>query len=386
VIELRGVTWDHPRGVEGLRAAVDAYRVGRPDVSVTWGTRTLQAFADQPVDDLAATYDLIVLDHPSIGEAVARGAIAPFEDLVDRAVLDDQAASSVGRSAESYVWDGRRWALAIDAAAQVAAYRPDLLDDAGLDIPRTWAEVDDVARRLRDAGRWMALPATPVDAICAFLALAASGDDPGDDTIVDRDAGRDALGRFREVIALAHPESLGWNPPAALDRMASTDDVAYVPMAFGYVTYARHPRSPLRFAPAPAGDDGVPRGALGGAGLAVSARSSASGEAAAFAAFAASVDVQRTVYVDGGGQPAHRVAWTDPVVNGACGGFFADTLPGVDAAYLRPRHRGFLRFQAVAGDAVHAWLRGGADDAGRVMDAIGSAYAASLTTRVREGA
>jgi multiple sugar transport system substrate-binding protein len=114
-------------------------------------------------------------------------------------------------------------------------------------------------------------------------------------------------------------------------------------------------------APPPAGDDGVPRGTLGGAGLAVSARSRAVGEAVGYAAFVARPDIQRTIYFRAGGQPGHRSAWNDPAVNAAAGGFFRDTLAAVDAALLRPRHDGFLAFQEAAGDLVHRHLRHGGD-------------------------
>ena len=63
--------------------------------------------------------------------------------------------------------------------------------------------------------------------------------------------------------------SLAWNPPALLEHMATSDDVAYCPLAFGYASYARpgfRPRQ-LRFAPAPMDAGGVPRGMLGGAGI-----------------------------------------------------------------------------------------------------------------------
>src|SRR4051794_21835548 len=120
MVELRGVTWDHVRGYGGVRAAAEAYRLERPDVRVTWETRSLQAFADQPVEQLER-YDLIVLDHPSIGEAVARGALAPFEDV---AADVDGGATSVGRSSESYVWDGRRGGLPVDAAGPGAPEPP----------------------------------------------------------------------------------------------------------------------------------------------------------------------------------------------------------------------------------------------------------------------
>src|ERR687888_993895 len=125
---LRGITWDHERGMGGLRAAATAYAQRRPDVRVEWTVRSLQAFADQPLDELARRFDLLYVDHPSIGAAVARGCLVPLDDHLDAAFLDDQIEASVGRSAESYEWQGHRWALATDAAAQVSAFRPDLLE------------------------------------------------------------------------------------------------------------------------------------------------------------------------------------------------------------------------------------------------------------------
>jgi multiple sugar transport system substrate-binding protein len=366
VIELRGVTWHHVRGWGGLRAAAAVFEAEHPDVRITWEARSLQRFADQPVEELER-YDLIVLDHPSIGEAVERGAIVPLEDLLDDGFLVDQRKNSVGSSAASYVWRGRTYGLAIDVAAQVASYRPDLLERAGVDVPRTWAEVITAAEPLRRIGASIAMPAIPVDAICAFLATCvAVGEEPfTGEGVVGPEAGRRALKLLGAVIDVAHPESLGWNPPTMLDHMTRADDVAYCPLAFGYVTYAvaSGDRRPLRFTGGPAGDDWRPRGTLGGAGLAISAATPHRDAAAAYARAVASPDVQRGVYVDGGGQPGHRTAWTDPDVNARTGGFFADTLDAIEAAFVRPRGPGFLSFQDAAGDAVHAWLRERGDPA-----------------------
>lgn len=381
MIELRGTTWDHPRGWGGARATADAFARERPDVRVTWDVRTLQAFADEPVWELAARYDLIVLDHPAIGAAVARGALLPLHEHLDATFLEDQERSSVGRSAESYVWDGQRLALAIDAAAQVAAYRPDLLEHAGVEVPTTW---DDVRVAVDRLGAAVAMPAIPVDAICAFLGTCrALGDAPcaSPDAVVARDVGREALGLLRDVVARGHPMSVASNPPATLDRMANTDDLAYVPLAFGYANFGRDgfARHRLRFTASPAGGAGVPSGTLGGAGLAVSSSTAQREAASAYAAFVASGPVQRTVYIDGGGQPGHRSAWIDRSLNEATEGFFADTLDALDAAYLRPRYDGYLGFQDEAGDLVHGFLRTGGD-VDRVLDALDASYRASLVS------
>jgi multiple sugar transport system substrate-binding protein len=374
---LRGVSWDHVRGLGGLEATAAAWAAARPGVRVRWSPRSLQAFADQPVDELARRFDLIYLDHPAVGEAVARACLVPLDEHLDPAVLADQEEASVGASAASYTWDGHRWALATDAAAQVAAYRPDLLAEAGLAVPRSWPEALDAAAGLRRAGRWAALPAIPVDAICAFLAVcAALGEAPfrAPGRVVSRPTGRAALALLAAFVERCHPASLDWNPPTMLEHMSAGDEVAYCPLAFGYANYARPGfRDHLVLAaPPPAGDDGVPRGTLGGAGLAVSAHSPAVAEAVGYAAFVADPETQRTLYFQAGGQPGHRSAWTDPAVNDAANGFFRATLEALDAALLRPRHDGFLAFQEAAGELVHAHLRRGGDP-DRVLEAMDAA-------------
>ncbi|HJT99653.1 MAG TPA: carbohydrate ABC transporter substrate-binding protein, partial [Actinomycetes bacterium] len=250
----------------------------------------------------------------------------------------------------------------------------------GLAVPRTWPEALAAADSLRRAGLWAALPAIPVDAVCAFLAVcAAFGETPFvAGQVVTRRTGRSALALLAAFVDRCHPDSLAWNPPALLEHMAAADDVAWCPLAFGYVNYARpgFRDHPVLAAAPPAGGDGVPRGTLGGAGLAVSAHSAAVAEAAAYAAYVADPEVQRTVYVQGGGQPGHRSAWTDEAVNAASNGFFRDTLGTLDAALLRPRHDGFLGFQAAAGDLVHGWLRDGGDP-DRVLADLDAAWRAS---------
>ena len=46
-ITLRGITWNHPRGLDPLLAANDVYRDVAPDVRVEWTTRSLSGFGHQ---------------------------------------------------------------------------------------------------------------------------------------------------------------------------------------------------------------------------------------------------------------------------------------------------------------------------------------------------
>jgi multiple sugar transport system substrate-binding protein len=388
MIHLRGVTWDHVRGLGGVRATADAFAASH-DVRIEWAARSLKAFADEPVDRLAERFDLMVLDHPAIGYVVARGCLVPLDEHLDPAFIDDQRSSTVGKSFESYEWEGRVWALPIDAAGQVASYRPDLLDRIGSDVPRTWDDVLDLAKRARSLDAWVAFPSIPVDALLALLAVSRGiGEEPceRDDMVVSREVGVRALETLRRVVAVSHPDSTSWNPPSMLERMSSTDEIAYSPLAFGYSNYARPGFRPklVRFAPGPSGDDGVPRGTLGGAGLGVSARSHDVHAAIDYASFTADAETQRTVYFEGGGQPGHRAAWTHPAVNASSSGFFADTLPALDAAWLRPRYDGVLEFQERGGELINSWLREGGD-AGAVLNALDAWYAESVPARERRG-
>jgi len=386
VTELQGMTWDHPRGVAPMRATAALYERARPDVHITWTVRSLQAFGDQSIEQLAAMYDLLVIDHPFVGAAARSGCLVPLETHLPEAFLTAQAHESVGASYASYTYDGHQWALPIDAAAQVAAYRPDVLDARDLAVPHTWTHVFDLMHVV--GGHHIALPLSPVNAICSFLSLCAnqgippgiSGSDPG--LLAPRPIEWIALDVLRRFVAEGHPESLHLDPPGMLERMAHSDDIVYSPLVFGYSNYARPGYAPhlCRFANIPAiGDNAAPHGAiLGGTGLAVSAACQALPAACAYVQWVADEGRQRTVYVESGGQPGNRRAWTDPVVNGATSRFFLDTLDTLDHAYLRPRHDGFIPFQDQAGLVIHDYLRVGGD-AQETLDILDALYRDSTT-------
>lgn len=348
---LRGLCWDHPRCVRPMAAATEAYRRVRPDVRLEWSARPLAQFNDQPVDQIAAEYDLIFVDHPTVGSVAGAKSLVPLDTVLDADVLAGIAARSVGGSHDSYRWDGHLWALGVDAACQVAAYRADRLPG---EVPTTWDEVFALARAVPGS---VALPLYPSDAICTLFSLSAgaalaAGEEP---VWLNRD-GADLL---VELAGLVDPSCYGTNPPTLLDAMAggpAGGGIAYVPMIFGYANLSR---PPLRFADVP-GVDGRPRGAvLGGAGLAVSPASEHVAEAAAFAAWCLRTDTQREVLLPVGGQPADRAVWDDPTADALTNGFLSGTRATMDAAFVRPREPGWPEFQRDAGRLLVDLLRTG---------------------------
>lgn len=131
MIELRGITWNHTRGYLPMVATAQRFSELNPGVEIRWEKRSLQQFADWPIQKLAEVYDLLVIDHPFSGYAAAHDVLLPLDALAPASFLEDQAAQSVGLSHASYSFGGHHWALAIDAATPVCGYRPDLLERAG---------------------------------------------------------------------------------------------------------------------------------------------------------------------------------------------------------------------------------------------------------------
>jgi multiple sugar transport system substrate-binding protein len=352
-ISLRGITWDHPRGFQPLAASVEPY-AAISGARVTWEKRSLKDFGDAPIDTLAESYDLLIIDHPHVGMAAESGCLLALDDWIDAETLATLAAQSAGPSHASYTWEGHQWALAIDAAMQASATRPDLLDAP---LPQSWDEVLALGARLAGTAHRAAMPLVPTDCICSFLTLCASmGDPPGrGGRLVGEDVGRAALRWLAEFARVAHPDSLKWNPIRLLDRMSQTDEVAYCPLSFCYTNYARAGYAPhlVRFADIP----GVRGSLLGGAGFAVSARCQQPDAACAYGLWLCSAETQRGFYVENGGQPGNGVAWTDDHANAVTSGFFRDTWRTLQNAYVRPRHQGFVTFQAAAGHAIHGFLR-----------------------------
>jgi multiple sugar transport system substrate-binding protein len=358
-VTLRGITWNHSRGFTPLVATAQRFAELNPGIEIVWEKRSLQAFADQPLDALAASYDLLVVDHPWIGFGARTRVILPLDELLPADFLQDQRANAVGASFESYCWNGRQWALAIDAATPVASYRPDLVEQHNLRLPRTWEELLELAR----AG-WVVLPGIAIDSLMNFFMLCSTlGEDPcqGRERLVAPEIGARALQLLRELTRLADSSIFAWNPIQVYHAMSEGDRFAYCPFAYGYSNYSRrgYARQRLLF------DDLVTlqgrrlRSTLGGTGLAISAHCSHPSLAARYAQYVASGEIQRTLYVDAGGQPGHRSAWLDEQANAIAADFFRRTLPALDRAWLRPRYDGYLHFQDHAGAVVRDYLIGG---------------------------
>lgn len=334
-LHLHGMTWDHPRGYLGLEAATRAY-TAETGVEISWARRNLQAFADEPIEGLAETYDFIVLDHPHVG------LVADAQSLLPLPTPDDAHEASLGGSLESYIWRDQLWAYPIDAACQVAVKRADLCNR---ELPH-WE-----AAFAGDYDVPMVTSLLPVDAFDMMMTLLAGRGEARLALTCDRfcsDAnGVLALEVLKALYRAGPAEAVSWNPIKALEAMSTTDDFAYSPCLFGYVNYARpgFRDHVLTYCDLPSFDGStLKRGILGGAGIGVSAQTKHPEAAIAFAQWVTSEPVQSGVYLANEGQPAHLQSWLRMGKDPAYAGFLQGALPTMQAAWTRPRDIWFLGF------------------------------------------
>jgi multiple sugar transport system substrate-binding protein len=371
---LSAIGWDHPRCIGPMLACSRAWQE-ETEAEIRWDWRSLTAFGDQPLEEVAADYDLLVIDHPFCGTAAATHCLSPLDDLLPAERLAELAADSIGPSHASYTFSGHQWGLATDAACQVTAVRDDLLDDAPTD---TWDGVLELARSRPGA---VALPLSPPHAISSWLTLVANAGAPLAEgpSLTDAAVGARAIELLAELASLGPAQALTWEPPDALGRLTASDEIACIPLTYGYVTYARAdqvPR-PCRFTDIPSAGNGPVGSVLGGAGLAVSAGSARKAEAAAFAAWASGADAQRRLVAPAGGQPGSRTAWLDPAVDADAGGFYRGTLATIETTWVRPREVWWPTFQLEGGRLLTAALGAGAS-AARAFAELDTLYSACI--------
>jgi len=359
---LKGLGWDHPRCMAPLLASATSV-AEQIDVRIEWTTRSLKDFGDGDLADSTRHFDLLVFDHPYVGAAAAGDWLVDFAAWLPPSAVEGLEADALGPCLRSYRVGEQLLGLPIDAAAQVASYRADLLARLDTPCPRDRAGLIELAARARRAGLWVGIPLVPIDVICTFLTLAAALGTPLESDapeFLSAPSIRLVLDQMRELASLAHPASLKWNPIMTYEHMIANDDLVYVPLGFGYSNYSRPGgRRRISFSDIPAfGPRGCAGAILGGAGIGVSRSRPNTALAVEYARALATPDYQRGEYTSSGGQPASASAWRDEHCDAVTNGFFSSTRATLEQAYLRPTFDGFIPFFKAAGERLHSYLTG----------------------------
>lgn len=132
--------------LETIQAVADQFMKDNPEVKInietfSWGdfyTKWTTGLASGNVPDMSTALPGHVV------EMMDSGAIIPVNDVIDNIGRDKFSESALAEG-ES---DGSNYSLPLYSHAQVMWYRKDLLEAAGLDVPKTWAEFANAAKVL----------------------------------------------------------------------------------------------------------------------------------------------------------------------------------------------------------------------------------------------
>lgn len=376
-IILKGITWGHTRGITPLLAFSQRFSELNPGIEIQWTKRSLQEFADFPLEKLSPQYDLLIIDHPWVGCAAATKGVLALEQYISKEYLKDQLENSVGGSHQSYEYNQHQWALAIDAATPAASYRADLFEKNNVSLPQTW---DDLISLAKDGK--VAVPAIPIDLLMNFYMFCiAKGETPfsNNEVVIGSEKGKAALHMMQELYSRVDKKMFELNPIGVAELMTKSDNYWYCPFAYCYSNYSRagYAEKILKYADMVHFNNVRFRSTIGGTGLAISAFSEHKDIALEFATSIVSSKCQSTFYVENGGQPGHKAAWTSQKNNLLCNDFFEILLPVMENGFIRPRYNGYLYFQDHAGDHIHQYLMHGGKEKD-VLNEINYLYKKSL--------
>jgi len=378
-LKLRGITWNHSRALPPLVVASQRYEELHPQIRIQWEKRTLDEFGHANLADLAQRYDLLIVDHPMLGEVHRDGILLDLKPHLQPESLTSMRGDALGPSFESYHYKDSLYALPIDAAAPAASYRPDLLERIGKQPPATWDELIELAR----AGA-VCMPAFPADLFLNFLGMCASryGMIASRDQLLDRIVAARCIEELRELASYMPETIYSMNPIDIYEAMSSRDEFTYCPFAYTYSNYSRpgFAAHTLLFANPVSLREGIPlRTILGGTGIAISVQCKHADIATEFSAFVTGPACQTHLYGICGGQPASKTAWYDPLLNSISNNFFERTRSSIETAIVRPRYAGYIALQAAAGKTIAAHFHGELS-MGQAVDQIEDLYRCSLST------
>jgi len=375
MIELKGMTWDHSRGYDPMIATSKIFaEKHNNEISIHWDKRSLQAFADRPIEQMVEEYDLMVIDYPHVGEVSAKGLLQMFDVDGYQHKLNLLDKQSVGLSHQSYNIDGHQWALAIDAATQVCCFRQDLISS----LPNSWNDLIDLAKENR-----VIWPLKPVHAISSFYSIynnIAEEFNPNDRNYIQKELGVQTLLMMKQISKYLLDECFTMDPIKTAETLSETEDFFYSPYTYGFSNYSRkaYRKNIISYGNVIDLSNKGPSGThLGGTGIAISKKSKHKDLALEYSFWIAGSDCQQTTFYTSGGQPGNSDAWENYNINLETNNFFKNTRSTLDKAWVRPRHNGYMKFQDESGNIINEYLQSNMSEA-KVIDKLTSKYAESF--------
>lgn len=90
--------------------------------------------------------DVATIEYPQLPQFVSNGQLQPLDGLIDKGSTVDKLSDQTKGLVQ---FGDQTFALPYDAAPMIMWYRKDMLDKAGVGIPKTWDEFEEAGRKLK---------------------------------------------------------------------------------------------------------------------------------------------------------------------------------------------------------------------------------------------
>ncbi|MCS7061411.1 MAG: extracellular solute-binding protein [Anaerolineae bacterium] len=319
-----------------------------------------------------ANYDLITVDIVWSGEYGQNKWTVDLTPLIERdkaqLALDDilPVMWTLGK------WGDGQWAYPLAGYANILNYRTDLFAEAGVSVPKTLTELQEVAAKLTQPEKnvWgIGLlgakgPAVAQDFMAYVQQYGSSLLDKDGKPAIDTEANLKALEGFKALFNAAPPDATGWWWGDRNDAFSS----GKIAMMLNWSTAIKNHKNPdlnpfadkIETAFSPLGAEAGKYG-FGGWGIGINADSKNKEAAWMFIKWITSPEVQKE-WVDNNGSPIRRSTLTDPELVKKYPWFpiLLESFEKGDGDY-RPREPWYSKMEDVIGSEVNAYLVGQID-------------------------
>lgn len=314
-----------------------------------------------------ANYDLITVDIVWSGEYGQNKWTVDLKPLMERdaAQLNMDDILPVMWTLGS--WGEGQWAYPLAGYANILNYRKDLLDAAGVGVPKTLPELQDAATKLTNPdGSVYGIgllgakgPAVAQDFMAYLQQFGSSLLDAEGKPAIDTEANLRALEGFKELFKAAPPDAPNWWWGERNDAFSA----GTIAMMLNWSTAIKNHKNPElnKFAEtiettySPLGNEAGKYG-FGGWGIGINADSKSQDAAWMFIKWLSCADTQKA-WIDNNGSPIRRSTLEDPEMVAKYPWFpvLLESFAQGDGEY-RPREPWYSKMEDVIGTQVNAYL------------------------------
>jgi multiple sugar transport system substrate-binding protein len=343
--------------------------------------RTVLSFSSGKND-----YDVIGMDYAWMQQYVNSGYLISLNDMAAKAAdtikMDDYIKAYVDWSKI----DGTQYALPWFGAVYMLTYRTDLLQQAGVAVPKTWDEYVAAAKTLKDktgtaGSTFIGKRDDPLldEYWSVAWSYGAQITNDGKTSAMNSPQAVQALQTWSQILPSAPGDALATDWPAAAAQFSEGKTAMmlnFSDTSDALIADNSKVKGKVGFAPLPMGPTGKLTPNLGGWGLGISAKSKHQQDAFDFVAWATSPDQQQAGLANGGS--TNRTSVLSNPANQQKYPYFSAALANYNASIFFPRTEHWVDWEAAMAPPLSNALSGQipmADGVAQASDRLNAAMA-----------